>query len=221
MKWHALFKAKLELISFHVPKTAGTSFGTVLRTHYGEKHQDIYEESQMDRLRRGKLPLIRLGTKAIHGHIPAATAWAEKYPNAKRICWIRDPLDRLFSLYNFWQQNPSVKGKIKHQFDKEKPSFEAFICSKDYEKPVMAYQRYLGSVPPSFFHFIGQMEHYTEDLKRFEQVFNIPTREVQQNQTVHKPHFTVPPALVSSTLASEYRLYEELQQVAVLQRKHF
>ncbi|MCH8555551.1 MAG: sulfotransferase family protein [Schleiferiaceae bacterium] len=218
MVWNALFKTQLELISFHVPKTAGTSFGAVLRVHYGKSHQDIYEEFQMDRLRKGMLPKVHRGIKAIHGHMPAVVEWKNEYPNAKRVCWIRDPLERLFSLYNFWQQNPSVKGKIKYQFDREKPSFEAFICSNDYVKPVMAYQRYLGAVPPSFFHFIGEMEHYTEDLVRFEQLLKIPTREVQQNQTAQKKHLSIDPKLVSTILQSEYRLYNELKQAAISQR---
>ena len=84
------------IISVHVPKCAGTSFGRILETQHGDRLWKNYgaiftrEEARKD--------LIPDGTQCIHGHF-FADAFSDLFPAGQLITWVRHPVERVVSNY--------------------------------------------------------------------------------------------------------------------------
>jgi hypothetical protein len=91
--------SKVEIISVHVPKTAGTTFREQLIQAYGKEKVflDYKKQPVMEVLSEIK----SLNIRAIHGHFKVQK-YDDYFPEAKRIIWIREPIKRLIS--NYWHQ---------------------------------------------------------------------------------------------------------------------
>ncbi|MGB3513307.1 MAG: sulfotransferase family 2 domain-containing protein, partial [Microcoleaceae cyanobacterium] len=87
----------IEIISVHVPKTAGTTFRDVLEQVYGVA--GICVDNQL------QYPTIKPQFRVIHGHFPMIK-YEGKFPQAKRIIWLRNPVERLISQYFYWKNLP-------------------------------------------------------------------------------------------------------------------
>ena len=87
----------IELISVHIPKTAGTAFRHVLTDVYGLN--GVLGDYPPDCIHQpGKS--IAKEIKVIHGHFEPSK-YQGYFPTAKRIVWLRHPLFRLISEYFF------------------------------------------------------------------------------------------------------------------------
>ena len=87
----------IELISVHIPKTAGTAFRHVLTDVYGlDGVLGDYPPNQIHQPEKPIDPKI----KVIHGHF-TPSKYRGYFPTAKRIVWLRHPLFRLISEYFF------------------------------------------------------------------------------------------------------------------------
>ena len=104
------FKSKTpDVISLHIPKTAGTSFRNILKSIYSEKDVvrfDINERNEVrlnENLYTGKsLP----SAKVIHGHFVCETLYDNfQIPdNVLLITWLRDPVARVISNYFYLEK---------------------------------------------------------------------------------------------------------------------
>ena len=87
----------IELISVHIPKTAGTAFRHVLTDVYGLNGVlGDYPPDSIYHPERAIDPQINV----IHGHF-TPSKYQGYFPQAKRIVWLRHPLFRLISEYFF------------------------------------------------------------------------------------------------------------------------
>lgn len=95
---------EVQIISVHVPKTAGTAFRNVLIKIYGE--DKVFGDYDRQNINKLLTEIKSQKINAIHGHFQV-----EKYDNhfaeAKRIIWLRDPVKRLIS--NYWHQITRIK----------------------------------------------------------------------------------------------------------------
>ncbi len=101
-----LFSKPPELISLHIPKTAGTSFRNILKSVYGDREVLRFDISERGIVRvneeqynKSKLPSV----KVIHGHF-TLEALENKFDlpeEYKLITWVRDPVKRVVSNYNY------------------------------------------------------------------------------------------------------------------------
>jgi hypothetical protein len=105
----ALEKTEEPLLVFvHIPKSAGTTFGWILRCHYGERFDRI------DQSRRGKLETavasarpddelpdpVRPGIRAVSGHL--CFGLSSLFPEDTRyVTILRDPVERTISQYEY------------------------------------------------------------------------------------------------------------------------
>ncbi|MCC5916445.1 MAG: sulfotransferase family 2 domain-containing protein [Cryomorphaceae bacterium] len=209
-------KKKQRLVSFHIPKTAGTSFSEILSDQYGKYLYKIYEQPLLDDCKYGQIPFDDLiQYRAFHGHFPARTQWLEAFPDAVFITWIRDPLERLKSHYTFLQRIP-VKGKIAQLFQKNQPSFLAFATESIYQPANAIYQTYLDNFPLNRLTFIGQTEHFDRDIKRFAKIMDWPEiPEIPKRNRAPKS-FSIDSETefkVVAALKAEYELYFKLIQI--------
>ena len=87
----------IELISVHIPKTAGTAFRHVLTDIYGLN--GVLGDYPPDCIHRPEKTIDR-EIKVIHGHFEPSK-YRGYFTTAKRIVWLRHPLFRLISEYFF------------------------------------------------------------------------------------------------------------------------
>jgi len=107
------------LVSVHIPKCAGTSFGEVLKAWFGERFHEHYP----DHPEPG--PPARVASRAgtcVHGHFyhhAYPIGVRDYYPDcAQMITVLRDPLDMMISSY-FFQRRAGVAehGRLEDYLD--------------------------------------------------------------------------------------------------------
>lgn len=166
----------VEIISVHVHKTAGTTFGRIIlpQIYSLEKIFYDYESLPVEALQ----DQIKFEHKVIHGHFPAVK-YISKYPNAKIIIWLRNPINYLISAYYFWLTLPTDvpnstdfhKYVVNNQI-----SFEEFINCQPTQNVISRY--YCQGINLEKFQFIGIEEFFREDLRELQQLLNWPEVKV-------------------------------------------
>lgn len=147
----------IELISVHIPKTAGTAFRHVLTDVYGLNGVlGDYPPNQIHQPEKS----IDKSIKVIHGHFEPSK-YRGYCPAAKRIVWLRHPLFRLISEY-FFAKTIKDRNNVIHaqlldgnlsilEFAKI-PQMKNFLSQK------------IKGMQLAQFDFVGIQEFYREDL---------------------------------------------------------
>lgn len=173
-----LSKSNTDLISLHIPKTAGTSFRNILKSVYGVNAVGRLDFATTGEVRlnnvvfnKNKLPDL----KVIHGHFVYEELFnkfnfVEKY---KIITWVRDPVKRVLS--NFYY----LESRLKELLDEEKNNLD--IISK-LQRNLIEYARaeinrnrqskFLAGSKLEDFDFIGIHEFYDQEIIRLSAVMN-------------------------------------------------
>ena len=164
-------QANVEIISVHVPKTAGTTFSQILSDVYGIEavFQDNLNVLDSQIYKPSDLPA---DIKVIHGHFHL-DKYNGYFPDAKRVIWLRNPVVRLISNYFFWRtqevgvpRNMDVLGILEFA---EYPGMQNVVTN------------YIGKNQLSDFYFVGIMEFLESDLENLKTMMgwpelNIPIR---------------------------------------------
>jgi len=151
--------SNIELISVHVPKTAGSLFlERVLKQVY---HSD---EITLDYLGNGVVPLDQIShrSKIIHGHF-SIDKYNRYFPEAKRIIWLRYPIFQVVSMY-FMQKYvvPVLTPNTPNIVVDEGLSLIEYAEIENSRNSVSQY--YANGLNLSDFYFVGIQEFYKEDL---------------------------------------------------------
>jgi hypothetical protein len=167
------------IISLHLPKTAGSSFGLALKEHFGDNLLRDYDDFPMAKpaFERNKQAILSglniaqfppVDAMCIHGHfLPIKYLLLGSRMNLKFITWMRNPVDRLISHFYFWQRtyNPSEDPLPHHRkIIEEGWTLEQFCFSPEYRN---FYTQYLWGFPIEAFDFIGLVDFFSEDLDYF------------------------------------------------------
>lgn len=80
------------IVSCHIPRAAGTTFLGILQQLFVVDVQDFQPIRE-----------VAPGVNCIHGHFPS-NKYNHIYPQAKKVTWIREPIDRLISNYTLDKQ---------------------------------------------------------------------------------------------------------------------
>ncbi|MEG3989152.1 DUF4214 domain-containing protein [Microcoleus sp. S28C3] len=156
----------LEIMSYHIPKTAGTTFFIALTQVYGlDKIASYLEESVV--LSDGVEP-PRI--KVIHGHVPSRKYFLPV--NVKEIIWLRHPMLRLISLYFFWKTIPRTEDGSWHNYIQEKKlDIVEFAKIPEIRNEMSIY---IGGRNLNNFYFVGIQEFFNDDLTDLAQMLNWP-----------------------------------------------
>ena len=156
------------LLSMHIPKTAGVSFRKILAQLYGSGFVQYYWEitDAHGRVQRE----IPTGATCIHGHF-MAHALADKFPEAKLVTWVRDPVDRVISSYFHRLREPDWRHPVCMELHAKKLSIV------DYSRLELVRNemtRFFGERQPEDFAFIGMFEQLELSMARFFDEFSLP-----------------------------------------------
>lgn len=153
----------LELISVHLPKTAGTAFRHVLTDIYGLDGVlgDYPPDSMHDP--EGQ---IDKQVKVIHGHFPP-TKYQGYFPAAKRIIWLRHPLFRLISEYFFAKTIKDRNNLIHARLLDEQLSVLEFAQIPQMRNFI---SKKMAGMVLAEFDFVGIQEFYQADLIDLQQM---------------------------------------------------
>ena len=140
-----------KFISLHIPKTGGTVF----RRHvlYGS-FSKVKMDYKKNHLNEHPINFDVSEYNVIHGHFKASKYLSYNLPY---VTWLRDPVIRIVSAYNY----NILKRKL------EDISFDDFI-----EKKVNMISSFM-DIPREKFVFIGILEKWTEGIKRFEKLVGL------------------------------------------------
>ena len=162
------------IISIHVPKTGGESFRDILeeavegrlQRDYGDKPDAPLTWRKRLELARSR-PHVRKKARAVHGHFIGTKYWRE-YPEARYMAWLRDPVERLVSHYQYWQRKPDKSNPTCRLMIENDLSMEEFAALREMRN---LQTRYLGEVPVSALAFVGITERYDESIELFRRAF--------------------------------------------------
>ena len=147
------------IISLHIPKTGGSSFGNILKSVYKEKLWVNYDRQwSKSAVNNAKIPD---NMECFHGHFEF-DAFEEMFPLATKITWLRDPVERTISLYNHIMHRPDVKNDLIMKIYEQKPSLLEFSRIAWVKNHALIY---LGEAKPSDFAFIGFVDSFSDSLK--------------------------------------------------------
>src|SRR5262249_55136498 len=163
----------------------GTAFREVLERVYGQDHvHTVYPgatehataKSQDELWVEDSLELCRRrapGPRVVHGHY-LLTWYAERFPRAARVAWLRHPVERVVSFYymgremDLWPTASPLQRAVR----------EGGLGLLEFARsPAMRDQvtsRFLGSHDARDLTFIGLQERFDEDLERLAALLGWP-----------------------------------------------
>jgi hypothetical protein len=184
----------LELISIHIPKTAGTSFRLILEGVYGEN-----EITRLDIPLTGKRVKVNATdytqsslprTKVYHGHFRLRDLrdMFELDAAPPVITWLRHPVDRVVSNYYYLRERLmdelDEEGKGLNILSKMMRSLEEY-AEQDINRNRMS--KFLEGTKIEDFDFIGIMESFDDDVAELAKLLGWGgVRPIHVNRTTRK-----------------------------------
>lgn len=219
----------IEVISVHVPKAAGRSLRKSLADAYGEAamHFDYADDpanpcsawSLDPEGRRLGAKMVELppAARVVHGHFNPSKY--EFLANARRIGFLRHPVDNIISICFYWKGVETDSNYLWKYFRDNRLSLPdlARLPSLRY-----LYSRtYFGGIDMRAFDFIGFTETYADDLLALSQLLEVPLGESKENVneqegyveavSASKTDLRVRSALEAS-LVEDIRFYKEMMR---------
>lgn len=185
------------LISVHIAKTGGCSFGTYLMSQFGDQMYFIYQclrcelflyDTDRARLQKSQqadcsghgasVEEIARAVKdnhiqCIHGHFPPQM-FSPYFDHPSLVVWFRNPVDRAVSEYEFLLRHPNAANK------RLKPLLEEGRQVEFFERIANIQSRFIDGMPLEKFDFIGITEHFARDIRQFARQFGLPDKEIPQ-----------------------------------------
>lgn len=156
------------VLSLHIPKTAGLTFSRLLAEVFREDFYRSYWE--ITNCRGEVLADFPANARCIHGHLNPDTLLA-RFPSALLVTWVREPVQRLASLYHYWRREPDWRHPLCRTLHEQRLSLLDF-ARQDAARNEMT--RYFGRLRPVDFSFIGFFEEMPASLERFFRQFDLP-----------------------------------------------
>jgi hypothetical protein len=178
----------VELVSHHLPKTAGTSLFHALEAAYGPRHVlGVYDPIASAALTNGEPLPVDGAIRVVHGHFRPHTNHATQFPAARRIIWVRDPIDRCWSLLRQWMKYRH--GAAYERFaarhpvdDADLPTlFDRLVRDADFDGVVNIYAAYLSACDPAELDFVGRSEQLGAEIGRLGALLGVELGEFRAN----------------------------------------
>lgn len=179
------------IVSCHVPKTAGTSFGELLvryfsdRVHldYGDRVGWDTEEGNAWREER-KTSQRPLGPQieCVHGHF-YVSKYLDLIPHPLIVTFLRQPVERVVSNFRFLRAHPEIRHPLVAEFHKAKPDLKewaAWPWARNLQSKVLA------GIALENMALVGITEHYRKSIERFDAIFHTKLQVYDQGEMANR-----------------------------------
>jgi hypothetical protein len=169
--------SEVELISVHVPKTAGSTFGYKILPQVYKPEEILYDNDFLPISNLIETSKLKRTTKVIHGHF-AATKYLEHCPNAKIVILLRHPILLLISAYYFWMSfsMDNITNENHRYVVEKKLSFEEFV-EQDFTCNIVN-NYFAKNMKLTDFYWVGIQEFFREDLNYIKNKLGWPPLKV-------------------------------------------
>ncbi len=197
------------ILSLEVPLASPPGFRQLLADVFGEGFFASYRE--ITDCHGRAVADFPPEARCIHGHFAAATLRA-RFPAARLITWVSDPVQRVASHYRYWQREPDERNPLCAAMRRERWSLLEF-ARQDGAREELA--RCFDGLPPSEFAFIGlreELRRSVELLMRRLQVTAVPVFQAYLDGAAALPSESLAPAETAAIAAlnpGSCRLYAE------------
>ena len=180
------------ILSVHIPKTAGVSIRNLLKEHFGPGFVTYYW-TLTDAWGRN-VPDVPVSASCVHGHFQS-DEFTGKFPQAKLITWVRDPVDRVVSSYYYRLREPDWKHPVCQVLHQQKLSLGDYAALPQVRNEMI---HFFGSKKPEDFHFIGFVEEFERSLDAMGKLLKMaacPPRHDNRNPEKTALRYELDPAL--------------------------
>lgn len=212
--------ADIQLISIHIPKTAGTSFRNSLKAVYGDKEVvrldiDLTKQEVKINEQRYYQSEFPQGTKVIHGHYsyPLLIENFKLNKDIPIITWLRDPVQRVISNYLYLtkilEDLLQEEQKGLNILEKMKRSLKEYAL---FEGAQNRQSKFLTGLNIEDLKFVGIVEHYDEDINRLAKILKWEKTPIfNNNQTKKETNFisNIDIELIRQLNTEDLKLYEK------------
>jgi hypothetical protein len=166
------------ILSIHIPKSGGTSFGHLLESTFGARLLRDYgdrvglnspEENRRRAARiaeaRGRRDELLRDYDVIHGHY-TTDKYAGLFSNARFVAFFREPCQQTMSQYEYFLRHPEIDNPAVKLFHEVRATRAKFIAGCGNQQAV-----YLGTMELNEFAVVGLMEQCERSVALFEAVF--------------------------------------------------
>ena len=182
----------IQLLSYHIPKTAGSSLRQMLYKEFGRSSIfSVYRPNEAKTFGKGNAIPIRIGANVVHGHFKPHPKHSELFPNAHSMVWVRDPIQRIWSLvghlldlqwkhphYEMLHHLYVTKG-VANQHD----IVERIIKDNSIPYMVDAYSRFFSAVDIQDLSFVGSMQNFSASIDSLNKEFDLSLKPLHRNSS--------------------------------------
>jgi hypothetical protein len=208
------------IFSIHVPKTAGSRFGRILKARYGDAFAYYYGPRDERTHPAARVPpgqidaevLKRLeaaGVRILHGHI-RANILLRTVPDPSRYwIWLREPVEQTLSHYHFIQSFEREGGALFQKVRAENTSLAEFV-ELPQVKNIQA--TYVGRLPLQRAGFVGVTELFSALLP----LLRLSDRRLPSNVNRNKPVADVATReMIAGAMAQDAALYSLAMELSL------
>ncbi|HWA01685.1 MAG TPA: hypothetical protein VG841_15360 [Caulobacterales bacterium] len=215
------------LLSIHIPKTAGTSFGRLLQGAYGERCFLDYGDwaaynapAAIEHRARRKaemllaLPDMLCKYDCIHGHF-IADKYRLEIAGARCVAFFRDPYQQAVSSYHFIGRMGHIDNPIVRVFHERKMTLREYLEWEDMQN---VQSRLIGSMAVEDLDVIGMTEEFARSVALFNAVFGARLSDDERlNATPERPEsgFEIAPdikAIIDRTRGADIETYRRARE---------
>lgn len=220
------------IISIHVTKTAGTSFGEALKREFKERfmHDDEdwagYRSPEAEarrsanavRMRNRREELLQ-NYDVIHGHF-VPEKYAGLFPHTDFVAFFRDPVQQAVSHYEFLRRIPHIDHPVVKEFHGAAMTIEDFVAWEATKNPQM---QLIGGFALEDLSMVGLAEEFARSVALFNATFGRKlTADVFQNVNPARGEmgYAISPALrklIERHRAEDIDLYRRTQDLFLRQ----
>lgn len=199
----------------HIPKTAGTSlYWSVEEAFSREQIWRAYDDYKVGlSLTNGKPIYVPKKAKIVYGHFRPHKKHIHQFPNAKRIIWLRDPLDTAWSLLRHWLKYPEgdrclyfLKAYVKGKSHTMEELLEFLLNDPYLHQPSRIFTSYLQGFSKEEFAFVGHIDKFEADLTRLQELLGVNLKKFQENVNKENKEFPFDRSKFEALLHTEYDL---------------
>lgn len=180
----------IQWLSYHIPKTAGSSLRQMFYREFGRSSVfDVYHPDEARSLGQGNAIQVSARSQVVHGHFKPHPRHSELFPNANSMVWVRDPIQRIWSLVGHlldlqWKHphyetihNLYISKGIENQSD----IVERIIKERSIPYMVTTYSRFFSEIGVQEFSFVGSMHNFATSIELLNKEFNLSLKPLHRN----------------------------------------